>query len=31
MKSFQDIIDAIEAYGPHLLAPTYHEIRISNP
>jgi len=28
LKSFQDMIDAIGAYGPNLPAPSYHEIRV---
>jgi len=28
LKSFQDMIDAIGAYGPNLPVPSYHEIRV---
>lgn len=28
LKSFQDMITAIGAYGPNLPAPSYHDIRI---
>jgi len=28
LKSFQDIIDVIGAYGPNLPTPSYHEIRV---
>ena len=29
LKSFQDMIDVIGAYGPNLPAPSYHETRVS--
>jgi len=29
LKSFQDMTDAIGAFGPNLPARTYHEIRVS--
>jgi len=28
LKSFQDMIDAIGAYGPNLPTPSYHEISV---
>jgi len=28
LKSFGDMMDAIGAYEPNLIAPTYHEIRV---
>jgi len=28
LKNFQDMIDAIGAYGPNLPDPSYHEIKI---
>jgi len=28
LKSFQDMIDVIGAYGPNLPAHSYHEIRV---
>jgi len=28
LKSFQDMIDATDAYGPNLHASSYHEIRV---